>query len=263
MRHEDTKIVKLGGSVITVKNELRVLRRDVVKRLFGELGKYYRENKGGCRIVVVHGGGSFGHPLVRECISRYGRINEDCFVRATDSMDSLNSILRKYSLLENLPTVSLPPRSFCAISSGKPFCNIENVTKLLDMGLIPFTYGDVVISDSGFEVLSGDTLAWYIAREVNAGEILFVTDVDGLYDSDPKTNPRANKITVALADEVMEFLSESCSEVDVTGGMRKKLYEGRVLGVRGVKVKIVGGFADSNLYSALASDNFVGSIIWY
>ncbi|MEM3132346.1 MAG: hypothetical protein QXV72_06955, partial [Sulfolobales archaeon] len=124
-------------------------------------------------------------------------------------------------------------------------------------------YGDVVPSNWGFEVISGDTLAWYIARELKIGEILFVTDVDGLYDNDPKINPSARKIAKASIDEVLSFLSKSSSEVDVTGGMARKLYEGRALGLRNVTVKIVGGFIENNLYSALTSDNFVGSVVCY
>jgi isopentenyl phosphate kinase len=62
---------------------------------------------------------------------------------------------------------------------------------------------------------------------------------------------------------VIDHVSASSSSVDVTGGMTRKLIEGKLLGVRGVKVKIVGGFIEGNLYSALKSDNFVGSIVWY
>ncbi|MEM4018467.1 MAG: hypothetical protein QXW46_06900, partial [Sulfolobales archaeon] len=149
------------------------------------------------------------------------------------------------------------------ISSKNPVCHIEALATLLYKGLVPLTYGDVITSDKGFEVISGDTLAWYIARELRIGEIVFVTDVDGLYDSDPKTNPGAKKISRASIDEVLGFLSISSSKVDVTGGMVRKLYEGRVLGLRNVKVKIVSGFIENNLYSALTSDNFVGSVVCY
>ncbi|MEM1930670.1 MAG: isopentenyl phosphate kinase [Sulfolobales archaeon] len=256
-------MVKLGGSVVTVKDKLKTLRTDVAKRLISELARYYRENSGSVSIVVIHGGGSFGHPIVKDCVSRYGFIDRECYVETADSMDTLNYILKKYALAIGLPVVSLPPRSFCAISSEKPVCYVEALATLLYRGLVPLTYGDVIVSNKGFEVISGDTLAWYIARELKIGEIVFVTDVDGLYDSDPKINPSAKKISKASIDEVLGFLSSSSSKVDVTGGMARKLYEGRVLGLRDVKVKIVSGFIEDNLYSALTSDNFVGSIVCY
>lgn len=256
------KVIKLGGSAVTVKDRPRVLRSDVVLRLFREIGRYRSERREG-GMVLVHGGGSFGHPVVKSCVSRCGRIDEGCFVETADSMDTLNHILRRYAIAVGLRVVSLPPRSFCTIVAGYPSCRIEALAALLERGLTPLTYGDVVASDEGFEVLSGDTLAWYIARELGASEIVFVTDVDGLYDRDPKTYPSARRIARASIDEVLGYLSGSSSEVDVTGGMLRKLYEGRRLGLRGVKVKIVSGLAEGELYNALASDNFAGSIVWY
>lgn len=256
------KVVKLGGSVITFKDTPRAFRGDVAWRLFAELGRYLKEYGKSGGVVVVHGGGSYGHPLVKECVARRGAIDGDCFVKTSDSMDTLNYILRKYAIAAGLPAVSLPPRSFCVVVSGRPLCHIESLVELLQRGLVPLTYGDVVASDQGFVVLSGDTLAWYIARELGVGELLFVTDVDGLYDGDPKLNPGAKKVERASIDEVLGFLSASSSEMDVTGGMLRKLHEGKSLGLRNVKVKIVGGFVKDNLYSALTSDNFVGSIVW-
>lgn len=257
------KIVKLGGSVITFKDLYRALRRDVAFRLLKELHRYFVELGKHEGLAIVHGGGSYGHPLVKECLLKQGKIDHACYAETADSMDTLNYILRKYALSIDLPVVSLPPRSFCLLVSKRPLCELRTVGKLLSRGLVPLTYGDVVISDEGFDVLSGDTVAWYLAKELGASEVLFVTAVDGLYDSDPTINPHARKIREASINEVLNYLFHSSSSVDVTGGMRRKLIEGRLLGLREIKVKIVGGLIEGNLYSALISDNFVGSIIWY
>lgn len=263
MEYGPLKIVKLGGSVITIKEIPWSLRREVLLRLLKELGTYRKEFPEN-RFVLIHGGGSYGHPLVKDCVSRYGKITESCYISTADSMDTLNAIVRKYSInVAEIPAISLPPRTMCSILSGSPCCRLDAVVAALEKGLVPILYGDVVISDTGFEVLSGDTLAWYVARDLGALEIIFVTDVDGLYERDPKVDPNARKIVKALVDEVIDYATTSSSTVDVTGGMMKKLIEGRLLGVRGVKVKIVGGFIEGNLLSALKSDSFVGSIIWY
>ncbi len=263
MELDNVRVVKLGGSAITFKDQPRALRWNAIRSLLRDLGRYYSERGGEARVVLIHGGGSYGHPVVKSCVSRLGRIDESCFVETADSMDTLDYVLRKYAIAAGLPAVSLPPRSFCAIASGNPVCYTEALTALLRRGLVPLTYGDVVASDGGFGVLSGDTLAWYIARELGASEIVFVTDVDGLYDRDPKVHSGARRITQASIDEVLGFLSESSSGVDVTGGMLRKLYEGKRLGLRNVKVKIVSGLVEGGLYNALASDSFAGSIVWY
>ncbi|MCS7099583.1 MAG: isopentenyl phosphate kinase [Sulfolobales archaeon] len=263
MERRKIKVVKLGGSVITVKDAYRSLRVDVVRELIGELSSFYRDYGERYGLVVIHGGGSFGHPVVKECISRYGAIYRDCYTATADSMDTLNYVIRKYAVVSGLPAVSLPPRSFCFLHSGRLTCFTKTLSDLLSKELVPLTYGDVVSSDRGFEVLSGDTLAWYIASKLDVDEILFVTDVDGLYNSDPKVNPSARKIVRAHVDEVLGFLSQSSSNVDTTGGMKRKIYEGKALGVKNIKVKILSGFIKGDLYRALTSNNFAGSVVWY
>lgn len=255
------KVVKLGGAVITLKESYRSLREDVLLRLLKELALYYSET--GAQIVLVHGGGSFGHPVVSECLKRSGYIDPNCYAATADSMDQLSSFVRRIAIELGLPVVSVAPRSICTISSSSANCNLDIFRKLVSRGLIPVTYGDVVYSDRGFEVLSGDTLAWLLTRELGADELIFVTDVEGIYDSDPKLNPSAKLIREATVHEVLGYLAGSSFHADVTGGMRRKLLEGLRLGVRGVKVKVIGGFIEGNLYKALASDSFRGSVIWY
>ena len=255
------KVVKLGGAVITFKESYRSLREDILMRLLKELALYYSETK--VPITLVHGGGSFGHPVVNECLRRGGYIDPSCYAATADSMDQLNSSVRRIAIELGLPVVSIAPRSVCTISSSSASCSLDIFRKLISRGLIPVTYGDVVYSDRGFEVLSGDTLAWLLARELGASELIFVTDVEGIYDSDPKLNPSAKLIREAAVHEVLGYLAGSSFHADVTGGMRRKLLEGLGLGVRGVKVKVIGGFIEGNLYKALASDSFRGSIVWY
>jgi isopentenyl phosphate kinase len=255
------KVVKLGGAVITFKESYKNLRRDVLSRLLREIAQYYSET--GTRIVLVHGGGSFGHAAVSECLRRIGYIDLGCYVATADAMDQLSGFVRGIAMELGLPVVSIPPRALCTFSSGSAACSLDIFRKLISRGLIPITYGDVVYSDKGFEVLSGDTLAWLLTRELGAAELIFVTDVDGVYDRDPKLDPSARLIREAHARDVVGYLAESSFWADVTGGMRGKLLEGLRLGVRGVKVKVVGGLIEGNLYKALVSDSFRGSIIWY
>jgi isopentenyl phosphate kinase len=255
------KVVKLGGAVITFKESYKNLRRDVLSRLLKEIAQYYLET--GTCIALVHGGGSFGHAVVSECLKRVGYIDPSCYAATADAMDQLSGFVRGIAIELGLPAVSIAPRSVCTISSGSAVCNLDVFRKLISRGLVPITYGDVVYSDKGFEVLSGDTLAWLLTRELEAGELIFVTDVDGVYDRDPKLDSSARLIREALARDVLGYLTESLFQADVTGGMRGKLLEGLRLGVRGVKVKVVGGFIEGNLYKALVSDSFRGSIIWY
>ena len=54
-------ILKLGGSLLTDKRKERSLREEDLKRIGKEIAEGAQAIKGG--LVIVHGGGSFGHPL--------------------------------------------------------------------------------------------------------------------------------------------------------------------------------------------------------
>ncbi|HVP26194.1 MAG TPA: hypothetical protein VMT26_00810, partial [Candidatus Bathyarchaeia archaeon] len=53
-------ILKIGGSVITDKGEELKARTNVIDRLASEIQRANTNN-----LVIVHGGGSFGHPIAQ------------------------------------------------------------------------------------------------------------------------------------------------------------------------------------------------------
>ena len=53
-------IVKLGGSVITDKNQPFSIRKIIISNLLTQIKNSEK------KIIIVHGGGSFGHPLAKE-----------------------------------------------------------------------------------------------------------------------------------------------------------------------------------------------------
>jgi len=133
---------------------------------------------------------------------------------------------------------------------------------LLNKGVIPVLFGDVVPSNTGFTVISGDSLAWMITKKFKANTLIFVTDVDGLYDRDPRENKDAVLIHEARASEVISKVSGSRNSLSVTGDMLNKLMEGLNMRVRGVKVIITNGKKPGNLYMSLQG-KVKGSIIWF
>jgi len=64
-------ILKLGGSLLTDKRRKFSFRFEVMKRVAQEI------KESGARLVVVHGGGSFGHPLAVEYKLAEGIVSEE------------------------------------------------------------------------------------------------------------------------------------------------------------------------------------------
>ncbi|MEM4823971.1 MAG: isopentenyl phosphate kinase, partial [Zestosphaera sp.] len=135
------------------------------------------------------------------------------------------------------------------------------VERFISSGMVPVLYGDVIISGSELKVLSGDDIVWYLTNSLGLRKVIFVTDVNGVYDKDPKLCEDARVLSNMHVSDVLR--EASFWEVsDVTGGMLNKLKKPLSLGIRGVTVYVVNGLIPGNLLNALEEKNVVGSVLW-
>ncbi|MEM2850061.1 MAG: isopentenyl phosphate kinase [Candidatus Bathyarchaeia archaeon] len=256
-------IVKLGGSVITFKDRLMMVNHRALNRLAGEISASKLK-----RIVIVHGGGSFGHPLA----SKY-KLNEKFtgseeqirgFTITHRAMLKLNEKVLEALESKGLEVVPLPPLAFVTLASGglkgmfyEPFINA------LNMNLTPVTFGDVVFdSDRVFSIISGDLLMSELSRKLQPLKAIFTIDVDGLYVDDPKHNPDVEFIAEATVAEVESLLNRlSFRSSDVTGGMRFKLKQACEIARRGADVYIINGLKPGRLFKALKGEKVRGTLI--
>ena len=82
-------------------------------------------------------------------------------------------------------------------------------------------YGD---DDTG--ILSGDTLMEILGVQSWVQSAIFITDVDGVFDKDPREDPDAQLLENIAVDKASREIvtrlkaSESSHDHDVTGGLR-------------------------------------------
>jgi len=263
-------IIKLGGSIITDKSKPFSIRRGVLASIAADLSTYLRETSSdSTHIALVHGGGSFGHPLVRECLEREGLISRECFTRVAHYMTVLNTKIVRTLILSGVPAVSTPTRAVCAaLKDDLADCDLSMIKELVHAGVIPVMFGDVAPAKSGgFKVISGDVLVWLLAKELGANTVIFLTDVDGIFTADPRLNPDARLIPEAQARELIQGLAtlstDTGRKADVTGAMRFKIEAGLRLGVKGVKALIINGLRPHNLINALQGRKVRGTVVWF
>jgi isopentenyl phosphate kinase len=256
-------ILKLGGSVITVKDKPLTPNVHAIKRLAEEISRAEARP-----LIIVHGGGSFGHPLAKKYGISEGFKDASQVFGASEThqaMVSLNDLLVKSLLEHDLPAFSISPSSFIMTRNGRiQDLNEEILGTMLESGLIPVLYGDVVMdSERGFAILSGDQIAAALAVKLKAERIIMGIDVDGLYDSDPKSNPDAQLINHISAKELPLALRHvGPSRVpDVTGGMMGKILELKVAVESDVEVLIINALSPENVYRALRGEDVVGTRI--
>jgi glutamate 5-kinase len=122
--------------------------------------------------------------------------------------------------------------------------NAENTFfRLLSLGVTPIVNeNDSVSTDElDFSFSENDTLSAYVALLTAADLLIMLSDIDGMYDSDPKTNPDA-KIIRQIGDvaAVMKFAGDSQSAFG-TGGMASKLSAAHMAAQKGIDTVIASG----------------------
>ncbi len=248
-------IVKFGGSVITDKSKRFTVRDDVLKRLAEELTSAKDQ------LVVVHGGGSFGHPLASEygLDSGYKEKRQLMGFSLTHrAMERLNAKVVEALQDVGFAAAAIQPSACAVVEDGRIVSmELRPFHKLLEFGLVPITYGDVVPDlTRGMSILSGDQLVVYLARELGTQRIILGVDVEGVYTGDPKVNKEAKLVP--------EITPESWSEIegsiggaqapDVTGGMANKVRELLKLAERGVEAQIVNAMKPEVLKRAILGE---------
>jgi len=247
-------IYKLGGSVITDKNNKEVARKDVIENIL----KIIRDSA----VAVVHGGGGFGHYVAHEVGLNLRPVTIEDARKVMESMDKLSAIV--YDIAKSVwPNVVLiKPRDFIINKNLKIYdAYLDILTTYYELGSIILTHGDVVpdIGKYKFSVCSGDVLIILLSIVINPDAVVFLSDVDGLFTADPKKNPNAELIEDVKASELYGKFEESSSK-DVTGGMRLKADIIRDL-ARISDVYVLNGLNFENLRKFVRGEKFVGTRI--
>jgi len=152
-------------------------------RAIHEMARQIREVRDlGVDVVIVVGGGN---------IFRGVQGSEKGIERATaDYMGMLGTVINALALQDALEKQGVPTRVQSAISLSQvaePFIRRRAVRHLEKSRVVIFGGG------TGNPYFSTDTTAALRAAEVGADVILKATKVDGIYDSDPKKNPKARR----------------------------------------------------------------------
>ncbi|WP_150303155.1 glutamate 5-kinase [Pseudomonas saliphila] len=129
------------------------------------------------------------------------------------------------------------------LSDRKRYLNARSTLRaLLDLGVIPvINENDTVVTD---EIRFGDndTLGALVTNLVEADLLVILTDRDGLFTADPSTDPGAELITEAMADDPkLDAMAGGSAGTLGRGGMQTKLRAARLAARSGAGTVIVGG----------------------
>lgn len=214
-------ILKLGGSAITDKKGWMSANRKAIAALASAVAKVWKA--GALDLVIVHGAGSFGHPLVLKWKLDNGvRTAEQKVACARTHLAccALSALVTGALVEKGVPAVSIPPAEVVKSRNRRiASFSMKPVSAALQSGKVPVLFGDMVPDVKlGFSVCSGDQIVAYLGKK--AKRIVLASNVEGVM-AGGKLVPL---ITSRNFASIAKHLGGSSSK-DVTGGMAGKIRE--------------------------------------
>lgn len=128
------------------------------------------------------------------------------------------------------------------VQDRERYVNAKNALEAsLRLGAVPVVNENDSVATSEITLGDNDTLSAWTAYLVGADALVILTDVDGLYEADPRRNPSAKRLdVVAEVDDVRQLAGRPGSERG-TGGMVTKLRAAAIATRAGIETMIIGG----------------------
>ena len=148
------------------------------------------------------------------------------------------------------------------VGNGRRQNVINTFRRLLELRSIPIVNeNDTVATDEleGDNFGDNDTLSAIVADLVDADTLILLSDIDGLFESNPRIDPDAKLIPVVeKIDEHIESIASGSGSIRGTGGMSTKIQAARIATEAGIDMAIING-SDPLLLYALLDGKQVGT----
>lgn len=235
-------VVKVGTSTLTYDTgKVNFSRIDKLVRVISDLMNQEKE-------IILVTSGAIGVGVGKLKLSGKPKsIREKQAVAAVGQSELMQIYSRFFAEYSHIVGQILLTRDVVENEAGRK--NVINTfDTLIEMGIIPVVNeNDSVAIDeieSGKHRVFGDndTLSAIVAKLVNADLLIILSDIDGFYESDPKSNPNSKLISVIeqINDEV-EKCAGGAGTNRGTGGMVTKLQAAKITMNAGIDLVLING----------------------
>ncbi len=240
-------VVKVGTSTLThATGHLNLRRIEKLVKVLSDMQNW------GIQVVLVSSG-AVSAGVAKMGFGRIPSTPEEKQAMAAVGQSELMKIYDKFfsdyghtvaQILMTKEVFSNPERRAAAQNTFK---------RLLEMHCIPVVNeNDSVSTDELTKFGGNDILSAYVAELVDADVLLNLSDVDGFFDSDPRTNPDARLIErVEALDEDIYNIAGGAGTDRGTGGMVAKLNAAKMVMEDGIPMFILNGQDPEILYTLL------------
>lgn len=243
-------VLKVGSALLVERGG--TLRRDWLKALAGEIA----EARARGQQVVVVSSGAIALGAARLGLTAGGRANlADAQAAAAVGQIELAGAWAELLGQQGLVAAQLL-LTLDDLEDRRRYLNASStLARLLDQGAVPVVNENDSVATAEIRFGDNDRLAARVAQAAGADAVVLLSDVDGLFDRDPK-DPAAELVReVGGIDESVRAMAGASSGSGMgSGGMVSKLQAAEIAGRAGIALAIVNGTHDRPLATAIAAD---------
>jgi len=239
-------VVKVGTSTLTYEtNKLNYRRFEEISRVLSDL-----VNQGKEIILVTSGAVSTGVDKMK-LSKRPESIEDKQAAAAVGQCELMNVYAHSFANYNHLIGQILLSANIVNNDTGKN--NVINTfNSLLGKGIIPVVNENDSVSIAEIKFGDNDSLSAIVATLVEADLLIIMSDIDGLYNDNPKTNPDAVLIDkVYEVTEELEQISGGSGSNRGTGGMQTKIHAADKAMKHGISTVITNGSKPDLIYDIL------------
>lgn len=238
-------VIKIGSNVLTQKDGLPDVKR--ISHLVEQIAKIKKQ---GNQVILVSSGAVASGRSMISISEKYDAVAARQLLASIGQVKLINTyaqLFEQYGIL--CSQVLVTKEDF---RDRMHYLNMKNcLNLLLDYEVIPVVNENDVVSVTELMFTDNDELAGLIASMLNAQALIILTNVDGIYNGDPKL-PESRVIDEIGSGEVdfSSFISSGRSQFG-RGGMITKSTMAQKVAALGIEVHIANGTRDNILTDVL------------
>lgn len=229
-------VIKIGSN--TLSNEDGTINHSFIEKLCNQVSVLMKEGK---QISVVTSGARIAGISRTDKWSRKEDINYKqalCAIGQVELMSAYADHFTQYEI--NIGQLLLTKEDFFDKNRS---LNIRNTLfTLVDEGIVPIINENDTVCVDQIKIGDNDTLAAYSASLWNADLLILLSDIDGIYDKNPKENEDAKLVEkVNSIDDMLNEIEIGESNSFGTGGISTKIEAARIVNKYGIPMILANG----------------------
>ncbi|SJZ79485.1 glutamate 5-kinase [Enhydrobacter aerosaccus] len=230
-------VVKIGSSIL-VDESKGLIRRDWLEALTNDVAGLHRQ---GCEIVLVSSGAiRLGRTYLKLPPGPL-KLEESQAAAATGQIQLAHAY--QEALAKHGITVAQVLLTLDDSEERRRYLNARQTMRtLLGLGAVPVINENDTVATDEIRFGDNDRLGARVAEMISADTLVLLSDIDGLYTGDPRSDAQARHIPEIreITPEIEAMAGAAASELS-NGGMVTKLMAGRVAMAAGCRMAIADG----------------------